>query len=149
MTSKCIPCNICETWVHTTCSQLTIKQFNLRKLIRYWLCDICAKVFPFHSMTDVELRRTNLNQTSDERLFNLYEKCDQFEFEPFGIADYNRSDFEMDVDRNNTFYNDVITRCKYYTETQLVRNSKSIKGLSFIHFNASSLNANFTKKETW
>ena len=54
-------------------------------------------------MTDVELRRTNFNQTSDERLFNLYKKCDQFEFEPFGIADYNRSDFEMDVDPNNNF----------------------------------------------
>ena len=64
-------------------------------------------------MTDVELRRNNLNQTSDERLFNLYEKCDQFEFEPFGIADYNRSDFEMDVDPKNFFYNDVITCCKY------------------------------------
>ena len=56
---------------------------------------LCAKVFPFHSMTGVELRRNNLSQTSDERLFNIYEKCDQFEFEPFGIADYNRSDFEL------------------------------------------------------
>ena len=91
------------------------------------------------------LRRNNFNQTSDERLFNLYEKCDQFEFDPFGIADYNCSDFEMDVDPNNNFYNDVITRCKYYTETQLVGNSKSIEGLSCIHFNARSLNANFAK----
>ena len=127
--SKCIQCNFCKTWVHRTCSQLTIKQFNLCKLNSYWQCDICAKVFPFHNMTDVELRRTNFNQTSDERLFNLYEKCDQFEFEPFGIADYNRSDFEMDVDPNNNFFNDVFTRCKYYTETQLVTNSKSIEGL--------------------
>ena len=51
----------------------------------------------------------------------------------------------MAVDPNNNFYNDVITRCKYYTETQLVGNSKSIEGLSFIHFNARSLNANFAK----
>ena len=43
------------------------------------------------------------------------------------------------------FYNDVFTR-KYYTETQLVRNSKQIEGLSCIHFNdARSLNANFAK----
>ena len=34
---------------------------------------------------------------------------------------------------------------KDYTETQLVTNSKSIEGLSFIHFNARSLNANFAK----
>ena len=43
-------------------------------------------------------------------------------------------------------YNDVFTRCNYYTETQLVRNSKQIEGLSCIHFNdARSLNANFAK----
>ena len=77
-------CNICKfvikSCVYRTCSQLTIKQFNLCKLNSYWQCGICAKVFPFHNMTDVELRSTNFNQTSDERLFNLYEKCDQFEF---------------------------------------------------------------------
>ena len=50
----------------------------------------------------------------------IFMKRDQFQFETFGIADYNRSDFEMDVDPNNYCYNDVITRCKYYTETQLV-----------------------------
>ena len=62
--SKCIQCNFCKTWVHRTCSQLTIKQFNLCKLNSYLQCDICAKVFPFHNMTDVELRRTNFMQTS-------------------------------------------------------------------------------------
>ena len=58
--SKCIQCNFGETWVHGTCSQLTIKQCNLCKLNCAWQCDICAKVSPFHSMTGVPILTTLL-----------------------------------------------------------------------------------------
>lgn len=51
---------------------------------------------------------------------------------------------------DNNFFNTVNLNCKYYTDDQfkeLITNSQ--KGLSIIHFNCRSLNANFSNLETY
>ena len=48
------------------------------------------------------------------------------------------------IDSDNHFYNNIPTTSKYYSDQQFVSNVKSQSGLSFIHFNAQSLNK--TKK---
>ena len=49
-------------------------------------------------MTDVELRRNNFNQTSEMKDYLIFMKnVINLNLNHFGIADYNRSAFEMDV----------------------------------------------------
>ena len=109
----------------------------------YWQCEKCVEALPFHNMHGDELRYMGSNLNTGERLFELYKKCEKFTFEPFLATDYNSSDFEADIDPKNNFCNDINTHCKYYTEERFRSNSISINGLSFIHFNARSLNSNF------
>ena len=48
-----------------------------------------------------------------------------------------------DIDPDNHFYNNTPTNSKCYSDKQFVCNVKSESDLSFIHFNARSLNKYF------
>ena len=51
----------------------------------------------------------------------------------------------FNIDPDNHFHASIPTDTKYYSDEQFVRDVKSKGDLSFIHFNARSLNKNFQK----
>ena len=64
----------------------------------------------------------------------------------FKYSDDKMFGFENDVDPDNNFYNNKFaSKYEYYTDTQFKNNFCKANGLSFIHFNARSLKANFKK----
>ena len=56
-----------------------------------------------------------------------------------------QSDVMFNIDPDNHFHASIPTDTKYYSDEQFVRDVKSKGDLSFIHFNARSLNKNFQK----
>ena len=56
-----------------------------------------------------------------------------------------QSDVMFNIDPDNHFHASIPTYTKYYSDEQCVRYVKSKGDLSFIHFNARSLNKNFQK----
>ena len=65
----------------------------------------------------------------------------------FKSSDHDAGDFDNNIDTDNNVYNDIESKCKYYTDNQFDTNMQDIGllGLSIIHFNARSLNAIFVK----
>ena len=65
----------------------------------------------------------------------------------FKYSDHDAGDFDNNIDPDNNLYNGIETKCNYYTDNQFDTNMQDIGllGLSIIHFNARSLNANFVK----
>ena len=55
------------------------------------------------------------------------------------------SDVMFNIDPDNHFHASIPTDTKYYSDEQFVREVKSVSDLSFIHFNARSLNKNIQK----
>ena len=51
----------------------------------------------------------------------------------------------FNIDPDNHFHASIPTDTKYYNDEQFVRDVKSVSDLSFIHFNARSLNKNIQK----
>ena len=51
----------------------------------------------------------------------------------------------FNIDPDNHFHASIPTDTKYYSDEQFVRDVKSISDLSFIHFNARSINKNIAK----
>ena len=78
-------------------------------------------------------------------LYELIDNCSQFNFNSFKYSDYNPHDFENDIDPENNFYNNLSSKCQYYTNLQFTEKIGKVNGLSFIHFNARSLKTNFQK----
>ena len=65
-------------------------------------------------------------------------------FESFQYTNYSTCDYDKDLDPVNNLYNRVLPSCKYYEDLQCnVSTKNNSNGLSIIHFNARSLNANF------
>ena len=56
-----------------------------------------------------------------------------------------QSDAMLNIDPDNHFHASISTDTKYYSDEQFVRDVKSKGDLSFIHFNARSLNKNLKK----
>ena len=56
-----------------------------------------------------------------------------------------QSDAMFNIDPDNHFHASISTDTNYYSDEQFVRDVKSKGDLSFIHFNARSLNTNFQK----
>ena len=78
-------------------------------------------------------------------MYNLYKQYSAFNFKSFNISEYNRCDFENEIDPNNNFYSNICTTCDYYTEEKCLKSETTRTGLSFIHFNARRRNTNFYK----
>ena len=65
----------------------------------------------------------------------------------FKSSDHDVGDFDNNIDPDNNLYNDIESKCNYYTDNQFDTNMQDsgLLGLSIIHFNARSLNAIFLK----
>ena len=68
----------------------------------------------------------------------------QREYDHDGGQD-GQSDVMFNIDPDNHFHASIPTDTKYYNDEQFVRDVKSVSDLSFIHFNARSLNKNIQK----
>jgi hypothetical protein len=148
--NDCIECSICNCWVHRYCAKLSKKSLKEKSSNdMYWYCKICEEIFPFHSISNNELSYTFSNLDTILNNYELYEKCSEFNFETFKYSEYKKGDFEKDLDPDNNFYNDIQTKCNYYTDEQFNKKFKKEKGLSVIHFNARSLRKNFDKIEKY
>ena len=82
-------------------------------------------------------------------IYKLKDNCLQFDINSFKYSDYNPCDFENDIDPDTNFYNILTSKCEYYTDSKFTEKISKINGLSFIHFNARSLNKNFLKSKDY
>ena len=65
-------------------------------------------------------------------------------FQPFQFSDHGTSDYDSNIDHVNNLYNNVSLNCNYYDNLQFnMLSKKDASGLSIIHVNARSFNANF------
>ena len=65
-------------------------------------------------------------------------------FQQFAYSDHGVCDYDRLIDPVNNLYNNILVNCTYYDNFQFsVLSKKENTGLSIIHFNARSLNANF------
>ena len=80
-------------------------------------------------------------------LAQIYNTSKDFDFKPFNYSEFSSSDFQQDIDPENNFYNEINLNCKYFTENHLNHTITNKNGLSIIHFNCRSLNANFKRIE--
>ena len=104
-------------------------------------------VVPFDSLNNDDFLHVNSPVGMNDSLYEIYEKCTTFNFCSFKYSDHDAGDFDNNIDPDNNLYNDIETKCNYYTDNQFDTNMQDIGllGLSIIHFNARSLNANFVK----
>ena len=106
---------------------------------------------------DVTIGDGSLNTNSDS-LNDTYADVhfQQREYDR-GDGQDGQSDVMFNIDPDNHFHASLPTDTKYYSDEQFVREVKSVSDLSFIHFNARSLNKNIQKikdtiiaiSETW
>ena len=143
ISSCALKCSICFSYFHKKCC----KQFCNEKDISNWLCFDCEKLFPFHDIDDDDFTVTNSSLDLDLNLAHIYKESLDYDFKPFEYTEFSSSDFQQEIDPDNNFFNDIKLNCKYYTESQLKHSISNKNGLSIIHFNCRSLNANFTKIE--
>lgn len=59
------------------------------------------------------------------------------------LTELNMHEFEYNIDPESNFFKNVNNNCDYYTDDQFNARIKVNQGLSIIHFNSRSLNANF------
>ena len=102
-------------------------------------------VFPFNSVSDDD--NVFSNNASVNCCTNMYIDVGSsldHNFETFLYTHYSTCDYDKDLDPVNNLYNRVLPSCKYYDNLQFnVSTKNNTNGLSIIHFNARSLNANF------
>ena len=101
--------------------------------------------FPFQNISDDEFTLENYSLEDNYGLYKLIDNCLQFDINSFKYSDFNSCDFENDIDPDTTFYNNLTSKCEYYTDSKFTEKISKIDGLSFIYFNARSLNKNFPK----
>ena len=145
--SSAIKCSICSCFFHRKCCKSTNYNSNYSQSNENWYCLNCSKLFVFHSLDDDEFLLENNNLELNSNLSDIYKNSLDFHFEPFNYTEFRSSDFESDIDPENHFFNQINIDCKYFTESQLNHTISKEKGLSIIHFNCRSLNANFKKIE--
>ena len=104
-------------------------------------------VVPFDSINNDDSFRVNSPVDMNDNLHEIYEKCTTFNFCSFKSSDHDAGDFDNNIDPDNNLYNDIESKCNGYTDIQFDTNTQDIGllGLSIMHFNARSLNANFVK----
>ena len=146
LNSYAIKCDLCEAVYHKRCAKITQEQFRLIrcKNVNYH-CTSCCEVFSFQNVSDDKFVFENSSVEDNYDLYKLIDNCSQFNFNSFKYLDYNPHDFENDIDPENNFYNNLSSKCQYYTNLQFTEKIGKVNGLSFIHFNARSLKTNFQK----
>ena len=101
--------------------------------------------FSFQNISDDEFTFENCSVEDNYDLYKLIDNCLQFDINSFKYSDFNPSDFENAIDPDTNFYNNLTSKCEYYTDSKFTEKISKINGLSFIHFNARSLNKNVKK----
>ena len=94
---------------------------------------------------DSTLGDSSLNTTSDslnDTFVNVHFQQHEYDHDD---GQNVQSDAMFNIDPDNHFHASISTDTKYYSDEQFVRYVKSKGDLSFIHFNARSLNKNFQK----
>ena len=121
----------------------------------------CLLQLPFYDIDDTEFLTLNSSELLHECDLNGtclsyqpyryadYNECDLngtcLSYQPYRYADYNECDAMHDVDPVNNHYNYIFPNCKYYSCQDFTASFGNYmkNGLTFIHFNARSLNSNF------
>ena len=138
-------CELCKAVFHKSCTKMTKQQSIFCKNGIYY-CLSCCTVFPFQNIADNEFTFENSSVEANYDLYKLKDNCLQFDINSFKYSDCNPCDFENDIDPYTNFYNNLTSKCEYYTDSKFTEKIISmINGLSFIHFNARCLNKNFQK----
>ena len=137
-------CELCEAVFHKSCKKMT-KQQSIYCKDRSYYCLSCCTVFPFQNISDDEITFENSSVEDNYDLYKLIDNCLQFDINSFKYSDFNPCDFENDIDPDTNIYNNLTSKCEYYTDSKFTEKISKINGLSFIHFNARSLNKNFQK----
>ena len=145
--SSAIKCSICTSFFHKKCCKTTNNCLNNFQNNKNWYCLKCSKLFVYHCIDDDEFLLENNHLDLNLNLAHIYKDSLDFEFKPFDYTEFRSSDFEGDIDPENHFFNQIDLDCKYFTESQLNHSITKENGLSIIHFNCRSLNANFKKIE--
>ena len=101
----------------------------------------CLLQLPFYDIDDTEFLTLNSSELLHECALN----CTCLSYQPYRYADYNVCDAMHDVDPVNNHCNYIFPNCKYYSCQDFTASFGNYmkNGLSFIHFNARSLNSNF------
>ena len=112
-----------------------------------WNCIQCCELFPFYGIDDDEFIYLNTHFNISVDVKDTYELCTEIDLEVFKYSNFKENDHERDIDPDNNFYDDIETRCKYFTDSQFKTLCKDSTGFSIIHFNCRSLNSNHDKIE--
>ena len=147
--SNAIFCNVCKTWIHRKCANLTVVELDHYSHIENeWFCVKCTSdMFPFSQTNDDELNYLTLG--IDGNLGDLFDNCSSLNFKPFTFTD-NKEYFLTDkADPDDNFYKHVSPNSLYYTDEQFKHKfaltSEGAANFSIIHFNCRSLASNFNK----
>ena len=117
--------------------------------IKNYCCYKCLNQLPFKCIDDNEFKYLNCQLNINSKLYEIYNKCTEFNFKSFSYTDYTNFDFENDVDPENNFYNNIDINCNYYTDCQFKENVTKVNGVSLIHFNARGLNKNLNEIKSY
>ena len=142
-----LKCSICNGLIHLACAKISknIYNKNVEKYKNY-CCYKCLNQLPFQCIDDNEFKYLNCQLNINSKLYEIYNKCTEFNFKSFSSTDYTHFDFENDVDPENNFYNNIDINCNnYYTDCQFKENITKVNGVSLIHFNARGLNKNLNE----
>ena len=142
-----IKCSTCHSHFHRKCFNSNKSLNSTVKNNTKWRCENCTFSFPFQDIDDDEFIVLNCTLDLDINLAEIYRKSLEFNFKPFNYTEFSSSDSHKEIDPENNYFNNITLDCKYFTEDQLHHSISNNNGLSIIHFNSRSLNANFTKIE--
>ena len=139
-----IQCDICQLWSHRNCVKL--KKSDLvyfSQLDIYYYCPACLLIFPYATVNNDEFQFLCSNLEINQDVFYYYKQCNGLNVNCIDLYGKKVSDWDLNIDPDANFYEAINFDCKYYTEEQFFVNTKSVEGLTIIHFNARSLNQIF------
>ena len=73
-------------------------------------------VVPFDSLNNDDFLHVISPVGMHDSLYEIYEKCTTFNFCSFKYSDHDAGDFDNNIDHDNNLYNDIKTKCNYYTD---------------------------------
>ena len=142
-----IECSLCYLKYHRRCAELKNNELKEKTNESYWVCLNCKDIFPFQNVSDEELNHMNFNSESIKNIIEITNECTELNIKTFEIPIHRQNDFENQIDPDFNFYSTDVKKllsCNYYSDCQFTAKiDKYHDGLSFIHFNARSLGANF------
>ena len=121
-THKAICCDLCQTWVHIKCNNLSKKNYiDLKRDQLPWYCKICLQK---------EISFTHLNNDDFKEINHILDNATKSSRMPPSL-----------LQKMNNISLEENLLCKYYTCEELnnLTKSKKIKDLTFMHLNISSL----------